>query len=111
MKITNETFYAHDRDYQPTHSGFFRDVVCGKGGRTLAFRVKEDTDNILFAVGYAQCSPKDNFCKRIGRAIAEGRLEKAPVLVEMSKEYVENNSVHDVVEHLFETFFYVGDEH
>lgn len=42
-----------------------------KGGKTVAFEVEGDF--IRFAV--ANCSPKDNFCRRTGRLISEGRLK------------------------------------
>ena len=45
-----------------------------KSGRrfTLAATVKDD--NLL--IGSALCSNKDQFCRRIGRNISEGRLNK-----------------------------------
>lgn len=59
MRKTNETFFAHQR----TNDG---------KGFTIAFRADPDTNTIVFAK--AQCSERDNFSKRIGRDVAEGRL-------------------------------------
>jgi hypothetical protein len=43
-----------------------------RGGVTIAYDV--DGDHVYYAV--ARCSPKDNYNKRIGRAIATGRFDK-----------------------------------
>ena len=37
----------------------------------------EDEKLNVMATGYAICSPKDNFCKKRGRDISEGRALKA----------------------------------
>lgn len=43
------------------------------GGRaTIALQA----NGSLIEVGVAFCSPRDQFCKRFGRAIAEGRMQK-----------------------------------
>lgn len=61
--------YRHYRDY--THPS-------NKGGITVAFiREKsedgdENNDTIRYAVAW--CSPKDNFCRKTGRELAEQRL-------------------------------------
>ena len=44
--------------------------VAGKGGVTVAFEVNGNT----LVLAFAECSRKDNFCKRIGRDVASGRL-------------------------------------
>lgn len=41
---------------------------------TLALAREDDG---TYSVGYALCTPPDQFCRRIGRAIAEGRRAKA----------------------------------
>lgn len=43
-----------------------------KGGKTIAFQV--DGDKVRYAI--AHCNEGDNFCRRIGRLIAAGRLAK-----------------------------------
>ena len=50
----------------------------GPGVVTFAYKVSEaccDGERVV-SWGVALCSPKDNFSKKIGRAIAEGRLQK-----------------------------------
>jgi hypothetical protein len=37
----------------------------------------EDDKRKIIALGFAICSPSDNFCRLIGRRIAEGRARKA----------------------------------
>jgi len=44
-----------------------------RGGVTIAYNV--DGHVAIYAV--ARCSPKDNYNKRVGRAIATGRYDKA----------------------------------
>lgn len=46
-------------------------VPSNKGGATVAY--EEIDGNLHFAV--AVCSDRDNFCRRIGRAVASGRLK------------------------------------
>ena len=45
----------------------------GRGGITYCQLVE---DGEVVAQGVAYCSPKDNFCYRVGRDIARGRAEK-----------------------------------
>lgn len=44
--------------------------ISAKGGYTVAYFV--DLGEIKFAL--STCSPEDRYCKRIGRDVAEGRL-------------------------------------
>lgn len=46
------------------------------GAVTVACEVVPDTEDYLFSFGFAFCSPKDRFNKKIGRLIASGRLAK-----------------------------------
>jgi len=48
-----------------------------KSTATVATLVKDK--NVI--VAFAFCSPKDQFCKAIGRSIAEGRLAKSHLMV------------------------------
>lgn len=41
---------------------------------TLAYKVEPWNDRLKVEVGIAFCSPRDNFCRRIGRAVALGRM-------------------------------------
>lgn len=43
-----------------------------RGGRTIA-KIRDKQTNTLIAVGIAECSDKDQFCKRVGWQIAVGR--------------------------------------
>ena len=46
--------------------------VSNRGGLTIAYRYV-DANHVNMAI--ARCNVRDNFCRRIGRAIALGRLE------------------------------------
>lgn len=48
-------------------------TVHPKGGITYAYDL--DGDTVRYA--YAQCSPKDSYCRAVGRAVAKGRLDAA----------------------------------
>ena len=48
------------------------DGVATKGGRTVAF---EEGENRVIKYAVAYCSPRDNYCRKTGRAIAAGRLK------------------------------------
>ena len=56
-----------ERDY------FFHGVTTDHRRFTLCARENGDFMNVTIAL----CSHKDNFCKKIGRDISRGRLEKA----------------------------------
>lgn len=55
-----ETFYGHRR------------TPSNNGGMTVAWRADVNSNVLVYSV--ARCSTKDNFCKKIGRDIASGRL-------------------------------------
>lgn len=44
----------------------------GRGSVTVAYKIENNT----VSYNIARCCPTDNFCRRIGRNIARGRLEK-----------------------------------
>jgi hypothetical protein len=50
-------------------------AVHGKGGSTIAL-IYDDVNDIEVARGVAECSPGDNFNRRLGREIALGRAIK-----------------------------------
>jgi hypothetical protein len=53
----------------------FMHFKLGEGRATAAIWVKPGDNLDRAEVGLAFCSPKDRFTRRIGRAIAEGRLK------------------------------------
>lgn len=62
-----ETKFHHVRFYNEDGS------VHNMGGATIAFVENLKDNSIRYA--WALCSPKDNFNKKTGRAIASGRLK------------------------------------
>lgn len=48
--------------------------IYNKGGVTIAYQIFDFNRKIFFAI--ALCSMKDNFNRKIGRAVASGYLEK-----------------------------------
>lgn len=67
----NKPFYFHFRDGQYLNGV----TVCAKP-------VNEGEQ--VFKVGVACCTPQDNFSKRVGRSIAEGRSEISNKTIEAS---------------------------
>lgn len=51
---------------------------------TMAYKVEPLKDRLRIVVGLAFCSPRDNFCRRIGRAVALGRMNHP---LEVSHQY------------------------
>lgn len=49
-----------------------------RSGYVAATLAAEKRNDETFAFSLALCSPKDQFCKKIGRNIATGRLRKNP---------------------------------
>lgn len=80
-----QTFYGHLRNdvRTPTASGGSRIEVSNQGGLTVAWRA--DVPNNVLVYSVAICSDKDNFNKKIGRTIAEGRLKanKAHIMTDL----------------------------
>jgi hypothetical protein len=60
-----------------TKFAYLRDTRNKKRILTIARRV--DPENGETSIGFAVCSPKDNFNKKKGREIAEGRMREAPL--------------------------------
>ena len=56
-------------------------------GVALSLAVKKHEEGIVY--GIAVCSPKDQFNRRVGRAICTGRLEKRPLFAENLAEMAE----------------------
>ena len=62
-----EVLFRHDR----TKDG---DKIASKGGKTTAYIRNDKREDIISEISV--CSMKDNYSKRIGRLISEGRLRK-----------------------------------
>jgi hypothetical protein len=61
------------------HFRHFSDKLEPKGGVTLAYQLQTLDDQIVgISYGFALCTTKDHYNKRIGKLIAGGRLEKHP---------------------------------
>lgn len=64
--MKNDIYFAHIRE------GFKRPL-------TIAYMKSNNSNSIRFAV--AQCSKRDQFCKKTGRAVSGGRLEAGKYLI------------------------------
>ena len=71
-KELTEVKFLHLRNY--TDDG----VPSEMGGLTVAFTPALDGEKDTLWVGLSKCSDQDNFCKRIGRLISQGRLQCGP---------------------------------
>ena len=71
----------------------------GKGSVTIGYEVNLETKTVTFTV--AHCAPHDNFCRRIGRDICQGRFrkpQKNPPQTFTFKEY------DDIKKHFIDNF-------
>jgi len=51
-----------------------------KGGTTYAFDIDETDGNVVICYAEARCNDlKQNFCRKIGRQVSEGRYNKGKV--------------------------------
>lgn len=67
--------FAHFRNFNES-GDVFGNVIEVKGGVTVAYEETEDRNgNEIVTYAVAHCSPRDNFCRKTGRVIAEGRLK------------------------------------
>lgn len=77
----SSTKFIHYRFYPEGHpptNGFKNHMVSASSGASIAYK-EIDGDNgrqPTIAVGIAWCNPKDNFSRKMGRTVAEGRLSK-----------------------------------
>lgn len=53
--------------------------VTTKGGITVAYEVVNNGDEVHMAT--AKCSIRDNYCRKTGRTIAEGRFNAGKITV------------------------------
>ncbi len=63
-----ETKYIHLRAH-------ISDALLPKGGCTIGYVIEEDGESDKIHYTLAKCNPKDHFCKRLGRIIANGRMD------------------------------------
>lgn len=93
MKIV----YCHNReyndDYKYRENGNLiftnRMVASPRGGSTVAMEAIQSWlldnlnqgDTIVRKVGIARCSDEDNYCKKIGRELAQSRLKQTTLTV------------------------------
>jgi len=73
-----EMKYIHLRAYNPN--------LLPKGGATIAYSTMPARDEwqkevvkVMFTM--AKCAPRDHFCKKLGRIIANGRADKGVISV------------------------------
>jgi hypothetical protein len=59
-----------------------------KSGRRFTIAGVPDKDKLK--IGLAICNPKDQFCKKIGRSISEGRAKNKTYYFELSNDFKEN---------------------
>ncbi len=52
-------------------------TVCATGGLTVAFTMAATLRGVEVRYALAQCSDKDNFCRKMGRQVAAGRLNQS----------------------------------
>ena len=67
---------------------------------TAAFEETPDLGKDCYAVGLAFCSPKDQFSRKKGRLIAEGRMAKDPWVLEPGEGGLDPNKT--VAQQIFE---------
>lgn len=70
---------------------------------TIAYRYNDERQTIQFSI--AECSKRDIFCKRVGRMVSYGRLDKHPNNInysnfkgDLSYKNVTNTIVNQVLE-------------
>ena len=62
------------------------------GWRAFTFAIRKNANSHI-EIGTAMCSPKDQFCRKIGREIALGRLNNLPPAVadvKALREHIKN---------------------
>jgi hypothetical protein len=75
------TKFIHIRNYQPRHPSETTIELSCKGGTTVAYELDDAGGAGKATVRYAvaHCSPRDNYCRATGRAVASGRLKSAKI--------------------------------
>lgn len=71
---------------------------------TVAYQIYSDDVTSIIHWGYAVCSSKDQFNKKIGRAISEGRLMKHPGIIEENKIF-DNKEVQNILVETLDAYF------
>ena len=80
--MKEKPYFIHIRNhtYRQEFGDWFPDGYAPTGGATIAVVYNPDLEVHIYAV--ALCNPKDNYNKKIGRKIAEGRLRTHPFVLE-----------------------------
>lgn len=82
--------FAHFREIN-------RGEIATKGGTTIAY----DFSDTEIKYGVAECSRRDNYCRKIGRAIAGGRLEQHPRTIQVEQMHTNSEVINMILENLY----------
>lgn len=94
MRFLHVRNYVDSDFYDPIEDVYYTaQKLLEKGGCTFAYKV---TDNKI-QVSKALCSPRDNYCKHIGRDIATGRFIKGHITTLELKPKLLGGSVIDQI--------------
>lgn len=80
---------------------FYTHFDLGHGVITVAYQLDSDKDEVR--AGFAFCSPTDNFCRQVGRELAEDRLAREPFFYWRGKDRILLPIV-ELAEEAFNTF-------
>lgn len=71
--MQNKTLYFHKNNHSKPVNGSKMSIKSLKQSRQPSFTVAGVVDGNELRIGLAKCSTKDQFSKKMGRRIAEGR--------------------------------------
>jgi hypothetical protein len=104
MSETTRTDARHFFRHYRVFDGFAAESPLPYGGVTIFCQF--DEDNLTAYYGVAVCSPLDNYCKRIGRLIAQGRADArgGAYIRAMDQEDLETKLLHIAIYRCGEIF-------